>query len=136
MAQAQYVDGSDAPKPSESMSPVQRRIGVGVLLGWFAVPTLVVVRWVNQHSDVVPTDDECSWWCFSERQGAAIVAFMIGAPAGVLGLSIAAIVFSRLIRDVRSGLVAGTVAGVAGLVLGLAVVYGAWSLWANARTSP
>jgi hypothetical protein len=110
-------------------SSTQILVGVAVMFGWFAAAIVAVVRWVSVQSKVTPEGEDCSGWCTSDFFDAAGMAIVLGVPAGGVALIVGAIVLALLTQRVRYGLLSGTVAGLAGLLAGPAIVYCVMSAW-------
>jgi len=103
--------------------------GLAVMFGWFVAAAAVLVYWVSLQSGEIPEAD-CDPWCSSDQFDAALAAVVIGVPSAVVGLFVGALVLGWLVaRHPRSGFVTGSVAGLAGLVAGPALVFCALSTW-------
>ncbi|BCB77574.1 hypothetical protein GCM10022251_68900 [Phytohabitans flavus] len=100
--------------------------GVAVLFGWFAIAALAMVLWVSQRPTVV--DENCVGFCFDERTGTGILALLFGVPAVLAGLIAGAVVLAYVLRGQRSPWLAGTIAGLSGLVIGSVISCCGWDV--------
>ncbi|MEU2610323.1 hypothetical protein ABZ570_01845 [Micromonospora sp. NPDC007271] len=115
-------------RSDEPSTPTSRVItGAAVMLAWFAAAVAAMVYWVAHQSNRAGA---CGSFCLSDQVKAFLAAFFIGIPVVAVGLIAAVLLLVSLVRRIRSGWLAGILAGVGGLVTGLVVVVGGLEIWA------
>lgn len=107
---------------NKPVSTAQVMTGLAVMFGWFAAAAAALVWWISRQSSDIP-DEDCAGWCSSDRFDMTLAAVFLGIPAAAVGLTVGAFVLAYLIRRTGSGAVAGSVAGLAGLLAGPIVVF-------------
>jgi hypothetical protein len=117
------MEMSATPAPSVTDAGASRHHlfvrGLGVLAGWYATVLVAFALWFPTLSDAPSVDQDCAGFgCgLSPRESAVVGLYLLGAfilPVSIAG-SLATLGLT-LLKPVRSGVVAGTLAAAVGLI--------------------
>jgi len=115
-------DGPTLPRPAASTRQVMT--GVATMFGWFVVATAVTAALVFMLYE--PKPQNCIDQCYPDWVAALFILAIFGIPTAFIGLIAGGVVLALVTRRPRSGLTAGTIAGLIGLVIGLAITIGSY----------